>query len=128
MIYVDASVVLAQLLSETRRPAPEFWSEDLATSRLLAYEAWTRLHAMSLGASHGDALREILGRLLVLELVPPVLVRALDPFPVPVRTVDALHLACVVFLRSTGREVALASYDLRLGTAARAMGIRVVEP
>jgi type IV pilus assembly protein PilB len=32
----------------------------------------------------------------------PVLARALEPFPVPLRTLDALHLAAVAFLRGRG--------------------------
>ena len=128
MIYVDTSVALAHLLSETQRPKAEFWSEDLASSRLLAYEAWTRLHAMGLGQSHGDALRDLLGHLLVIELAVPVLARALEPFPVPVRTLDALHLASLVFLASWGRDVPLATYDARMGAAAQALGVRLVEP
>lgn len=128
MIYVDTSVALAQLLSESRKPAADFWSQDLASSRLLAYESWTRLHALGLGASHGDALRDVLGHMLVLELVPAVLARALEPFPLPVRTLDALHFASLAFLTSTGRDVALATYDARMVTVARALGVRVVEP
>ena len=33
------------------------------------------------------------GRVALLELSPPVLAHALDAFPAPVRTLDALHLA-----------------------------------
>lgn len=128
MIYVDTSVAIAHLLSESRRPAAEFWAEELVSSRLLAYESWTRVHALGLGASHGDALRVLLGHMLILELVPSVLARALEPFPVPVRTLDALHLASVAFLESTGQRVTLATYDARMIAAARAVGVRVVEP
>jgi hypothetical protein len=38
-----------------------------------------------------------------------------------VRTLDALHLASMDFLRSSGQRVELASYDHRLIAAARAM-------
>ena len=48
-----------------------------------------------------------------------------DRFPAPVRTLDALHLASLEFLRAQGQEVALASYDERMRSAARAMGIPV---
>jgi hypothetical protein len=40
-----------------------------------------------------------------------------------VRTLDALHLASIEFLRTHGQTVALASYDDRLTTAARALEI-----
>jgi hypothetical protein len=39
--------------------------------------------------------------------------RALDPFPIPVRTLDALHLA-IEFLRVRQQQVELESYDGRL--------------
>lgn len=54
-----------------------------------------------------------------------VLARALEPFPVSVRTLDALHLATIEFLRSEGAPVQLASYDARLVTAARALGVPI---
>jgi hypothetical protein len=41
----------------------------------------------------------------------------------PVRTLDALHLAWVEFLRGHGQDVALASYDERQRTAAKALDI-----
>jgi hypothetical protein len=34
VIYLDSSVVLAQLFAEDRRPASGFWSETLIASRL----------------------------------------------------------------------------------------------
>jgi hypothetical protein len=128
LIYVDTSVVLAHLLSETTRPPPAFWAEDLVTSRLLAYEAWTRVNALSLGASHGEALRETLGHMHVLELSRPMLAGALEPFPVPVRTLDALHLASIVFLQSLGCDVELASYDERMTAAACRLDVRTRAP
>jgi predicted nucleic acid-binding protein len=58
-----------------------------------------------------------------LELVPPVLARALEPFPVVVRTLDALHLATIEYLRGIGQRPTLATYDQRLSQAASAMGV-----
>ncbi len=123
MIYLDTSVALAHLLAEDRRPPPEIWREELVSSRLLEYELWNRLHAMDLAPSHGDAARLLLARLAWLELRPEVLERALHPFPVPVRTPDALHLSSVSFLRERGKEVTLATYDERMAEAARAMHV-----
>lgn len=128
MIYVDTSVALAHLLSESKRPAPSLWAEELVTSRLLSYEAWTRIHAMGLEATHGDLLRRLLGHLSLLELEPEVLARALEPFPTPVRTLDALHLASIEFLRAAEQPVQLATYDGRLAAAARTLGISCFEP
>lgn len=123
MIYVDTSVALAELLAEDRRPGDHFWNQTLVSSRLLEYEVWIRVHARKLARSHGDAARALVGRLALLELVPLVLTRALEPFPTPVRTLDALHLASAEFLRERQPAIQLATYDGRQATAAKAMGI-----
>ena len=127
MIYVDTSVVLAQLLAEDQRPPKGLWEEPLVASRLLEYETWTRIHARGLAGSHGEPVRLLLARLAFLELSHPVLERALEPFPTPVRTLDALHLASAAFLRSAGQTVRVASYDTRFAAAAEAMGFEMVE-
>ena len=44
MIYLDTSVAVAHLLAEDRHPPDALWSHPLASSRLLEYELWTRLH------------------------------------------------------------------------------------
>ncbi|MHC4225501.1 MAG: PIN domain-containing protein [Planctomycetota bacterium] len=128
MIYVDCSVVLARLLAEDRFPPDEFWSEALVTSRLLEYEVWARLNGGGLASSHGDAAHALLGRVALLELLPPLLERAMESFPTPVRTLDALHLASAHFLAQRDRTLQVVTYDSRLGRAARAMGLDVIEP
>ncbi len=121
MTYLDASVALAHLLAEDRVPPERLWQEDLISSRLLEYEIWTRIHALKLARSHGDAVRSLLSRVAFIELSPPVLLRALEPFPKPVRTLDALHLASMDFLRKQGQRISIASYDGRLIDAVRAL-------
>jgi predicted nucleic acid-binding protein len=123
MIYLDASVALAQLFAEDRQPSEDLWREPLTASRLLQYEVWARVHARRLEARHGDKVRDLLDGVAYIELTPLVLARAMDPFPVPVRTLDALHLATMAFLRGRGQAVELASYDGRLLAAARALEI-----
>ena len=128
MIYVDSSVALAQLLYEERIPEPRFWHQALISSRLLVYEVWTRLHALGRGSSHSVETEMLLGRVALLELGPDILARALDPFPIPVRTLDALHLASLVFVSERQGPVSLASYDRRLLAAADAVGIPAFAP
>lgn len=123
MIYLDTSVVLAQLLAEDRKPPDSLWAEGLVSSRLTQYETWVRINALQLGSSHGEATRQLLSRVSFLELSPIVLTRALESFPAHVRTLDALHLASIDYLRSQRLEVRLASYDDRMIAAARRMGV-----
>jgi hypothetical protein len=123
--YLDSSVLLAQLLAEDRVPPPAVWERPIASSRLLEYEVWTRLNALGLVASHGEDARTLLGKIAFLELDAHVLARALEPFPVPVRTLDALHLASLHFLREQVPGAALASYDQRQVAAARRLGFPI---
>jgi predicted nucleic acid-binding protein len=123
--YVDSSVALAYLLVEERRPSMAFWQATLTASRLLEYEVWCRLHALGLSRVRGDLARELLARITMIELSPVVLARALEPFPHPIRTLDALHLASLDFLRQRRLEATLASYDQRMIATARSMGIAI---
>jgi len=91
-------------------------------SRLLEYELMVRLHARGLRADAVAAARALLGGVALVELVPAVLARALQPFPAPVRILDAMHLATMDFLRSQSQTIVLATYDQRLAAAAAALG------
>jgi predicted nucleic acid-binding protein len=126
LIYLDSSVALARLLAENRTPPDAFWRDPMISSRLLEYEVWNRVHARRLGRSLGEETRTLIGRVTLIELAPPVLERALEPFPTSVRTLDAIHLASVEFLRARGQTVELATYDDRLSAAAHAMDIPLV--
>src|SRR5205823_11308754 len=119
------SVALAHLLAEDRFPPDTLWQQSLVSSRLLECEVWNRINAHQLQNSHGDAVRNLIDRVAMIEMVGPVLMRALQPFPVPVRTLDAIHLSALEFVRAQQQNVQLASYDERLLTAARLLGIAV---
>jgi len=123
MIYLDSSVALAHLLAEDRYPPNALWRQPLVSSRLLECEVWNRINARRLQNSHGEVARGLINRIAIIEMVPPVLSRALEPFPAPVRTLDAIHLAAINFIRAQGASVQLASYDERLLDAARLLGI-----
>ncbi|MBA2487862.1 MAG: PIN domain-containing protein [Chloroflexi bacterium] len=127
MIYVDSSVVLAQLLAEDHYPDPSFWRDGpFVASRLLDYEVWNRINGRGLASTHAEDVRTLLGRVAFLELAPAVLARALEPFPIAVRTLDALHLASIDFLRGLGQRPTLATYDHRLSEAATALDVPLV--
>ncbi|HKU44261.1 MAG TPA: PIN domain-containing protein [Polyangiales bacterium] len=125
MIYLDTSVALAHLLAEDRHPPAELWQQTIVSSRLIEYELWTRIHARGLARSHGEAVRALLSRIALLEMSPVVLERATEPFPVPVRTLDALHLSSADFLRRQGQQLEIASYDQRMNVAAEKLGFSV---
>lgn len=125
MIYLDTSVALAHLLAEDRHPPATLWEHTLVSSRLLEYELWTRVHARGLEKTHGDAVQALLGRIAFLEMIPEILMRAMRPFPAPVRTLDALHLASLEFMLEQGQSAELASYDERMLAAARVLSFEI---
>jgi predicted nucleic acid-binding protein len=127
VIYIDSSVLLADLFSESRSPPQALWDEELGSSRLLAYEVWNRMNVRGLMISHGARARGLLTRVSLVEMSEAALARALEPFPVAVRTLDALHLAAADYLRRQGEAIELASYDNRLIAAAQAIGIPLAE-
>jgi predicted nucleic acid-binding protein len=125
VIYVDSSVLLADVLAEPRSPSEAFWDGDLGSSRLLGYEVWNRIYACGSTAAHVERASALLARISWTELSQRALARALEPWPVALRALDALHLATMDFLRRQGGSIEVASYDNRLVAAARALGIPV---
>lgn len=126
MIDVHTSVILAWVLAEDVRPSSAFWEAGPhVCSRLGEFEAGVRLHACGKGDSHGEALAAALARLDLVALDERACARCRAPFPVPVRTLDALHLATADFLRCQGFSLELATYDRRQREAAVAMGFRL---
>ena len=123
MIYLDTSVLLAWIFGEDRHPPADLWQRPLVSSRLLQYETWTRVHARGPDARAREAAEDALGRVSLVELSPIVLSRALASWPVPTRTLDALHVATALFLRDNRQGIEVASYDVRLCAAASAAGL-----
>jgi hypothetical protein len=59
-------------------------------------------------------------------LPPPVLSRASEPMPMPLGTLDAVHLAtALIWCDRVGPLAAMATHDTALGSAARAFGFEV---
>jgi hypothetical protein len=67
----------------------------------------------------------LIDRVAMIEMIGPVL--TLQPFPVPLRTLDAIHREAIEFIRAQKQTVQLASYDERLVAAARLLGIAELE-
>lgn len=124
VIYLDSSVFLAWVFGEPRRPSAAFWTQHrFISSRLLAYEAWTRVNARTFPTQVAVGMREALAVVGLVDLTPEVLSRALQPFPLPLRTLDALHLATMHHLAKRVPGIQLASYDRRMNDAATALGL-----
>ena len=129
--YVDSSVLLRVVLGQPDR-LPEWPTiQQAITSALTEVECLRTLdrrfrqgflNPEELADRRGLVLR-LLDRMDRVDVSPVVLRRAADPFPTPLGTLDAIHLATAILWREA-RSVApvLLTHDGQLATAARATG------
>ena len=77
-------------------------------------------------AERRAAVYRLLEAVEVVDVGRPVLRRASEPFSTPLGTLDAIHLSTAFSWRDARTsELTMATHDKPLGTAARAMGLRV---
>ena len=133
--YLDASVVLRLVLGEPSPLANRERFLGAVASALTEVECLRTLDRLarmgSLSADEVADRRMELYRLLeqveLVDITRPVLRRASEPFPTPLGTLDAIHLATAIAWRDGQSEpVRMATHDKALGTAARAVGFDVV--
>jgi predicted nucleic acid-binding protein len=72
------------------------------------------------------AVYAMLEEMAVLDLDRAVLARASQPFPTPLGTLDALHLASAILGRDLGGPSRFATHDVELARAARSVGFEVL--
>ena len=132
--YVDASVLLRLLLGEPGRLAKWREVETAVSSALAEVEVLRTLDRLRLRAEltpeetadrRGTAYR-LLEAVSLADVSTPILRRAADPFPTPLGTLDAIHLATALAWRDARREVVMATHDAQLALAARACGFEVI--
>ena len=129
--YLDSSVLLRHILlgKEPIRHALEF--PRVVSSALLEIECRRVLHRCRLAGELTDealtVARERLDKVLagidLLEMSRQIKQRAMDPFPVNVRTLDALHVATALLVGEDAGGVALFSHDEGMNRCARSLGI-----
>lgn len=130
--YVDSSLVLRHILLGEVALAQALALPGPFSSELLEIECRRVLHRCRLAGELDDTtlvvaagrLEEVLAGLDLLELSGPIKRRAMDSFPVSVKTLDALHLATALEwrTRSGGEELLVFSLDRGLNLCARALG------
>jgi predicted nucleic acid-binding protein len=132
--YVDTSALLRIVLREPGALDDLRSCDRLVSSELIAVESARtidrlRLQGVLTAEESAARLRTVKEWLEAFDLVllrPPVLSRASEPMPVPLGTLDALHLATALVWRDRmGSLPALATHDTALGLAAQAFGFDV---
>ena len=129
--YLDSSVVLRYILlgEATIRHALAF--PRAVSSELIEIECRRVLHRCrlvgelddeTLAAAH-QRLDAVLSGIDLLQMSTQIKRRAMEPFPVHVRTVDALHVATALTLAGDADGTALFSHDKGMNLCARCLGL-----
>ena len=133
--YIDTSALLRIVLREPGALDDLRSYDGLISSELIAVESARtidrlRLQGSLTAAEAASRLRTINDWLEAIDLVlvrPPILSRASEPMPMPLGTLDALHLATALTWRDrVGPLPAMATHDTALGASARAFGFDVI--
>src|SRR3954451_19314234 len=134
MAYLDTSALLRVVLREAGALDDLRTYDGLVSSELIAVESARTIDrlrnhgalTMDEGAERIALVAEWLEAVDLVLLRPPVLSRASEPMPVPVGTLDAIHLATALLWRDRlGPLPQLLTHDVALGAAARGFGFDV---
>jgi predicted nucleic acid-binding protein len=132
--YLDTSALLRLVLREPGALEELRSCEGLVSSELLAVESARTIDRLRLGgalsteeaAAGREAAAEWLEAVDLALLQRPILARASEPFPTPLGTLDALHLATALVWRDRMRQtLVMATHDRDLALAARSFGFEV---
>jgi predicted nucleic acid-binding protein len=133
--YIDTSALLRIVLREPGA-LEELRSYDaLVSSELIGVESARTIDRLRLqgsltseeAATRLRAVNEWLEAIDLVLLRPTVLSRAGEPMPMPLGTLDALHLATALVWRDRiGPLPTMATHDTALGQAAQAFGFDVL--
>jgi predicted nucleic acid-binding protein len=133
--YIDTSALLRIILREPGALDDLRSYDALVSSELIAVEGPRTIDRLRLqgsltadeAAARVRTVNEWLEAIDLVLLRPPVLSRASEPMPMPLGTLDALHLATALIWRDRmGPLPTLATHDTVLGLAARAFGFEVL--
>jgi predicted nucleic acid-binding protein len=132
--YVDTSVLLRVVLRE-RGALEDLKSYGrLISSELIVVESARTIDRLRLQGSltleeaalRSRAVADWLEAFDLVLLRPPIVGRASEPLPIPLGTLDAIHLASALLWRERmGPLATLATHDSALGLAARTFGFDV---
>jgi predicted nucleic acid-binding protein len=127
-VYLDASALVKLAVHEAETPALEHAvlnSDALFTSEVGAIELQRALARTGNAAASVQA-DAVLDAVFLAHLTPDIRTRAGRLEPTSLRTLDAIHVATAASLPLPGLD--FITYDDRQVNAARALGLRVLQP
>lgn len=132
--YLDTSALLRVILREAGALDDLQTYDGLVSSELIAVESARTIDrlrnhgalTMDEAAERIALVNEWLEAVDLVLLRPPVLSRATEPMPMPLGTLDAIHLATALIWRDrVGPLPLMVTHDAALGAAARGFGFDV---
>ena len=133
--YLDSSVVLRLILGQSNKLNAWKSVKSGVGSALVEVECLRTLERLRLrhdlsGADFAlrrEAVYRLTEEMEIIEPAGVVLTRAAQPLPTPLGTLDAIHLStALLWNERSENDLVMATYDVALGVAARACGLRVV--
>lgn len=133
--YLDSSVLLRMVLGEQGALPGIGFADQVVSSRLIEAESFRTLDRLRLQGRVDVAELAARQALLIgwLEEIDQIAVdedilrRVSRPLPIPLGTLDAIHLATAErHMELEGRPLTLATHDTQLALAARALGVPVI--
>jgi predicted nucleic acid-binding protein len=132
--YIHTSALLRLVLREPGALDELRSYNALVSSELIAVESVRTIDRLRLqgaltieeAAARSRAVSDWLEAIDLVLLRPPVLSRASEPLPMPLGTLDAVHLVTALIWRErVGALPTMATHDTALGLAARTFGFDV---
>lgn len=129
MIYLDSAAVVKLVHAESETPALRDWLVEHAetgwvSSVLVEIESFRAL--MRHAPSATSRLPAVLDLIDLVDLTPSIRILAQTVPPATIRSLDAIHLATALQIRT--QLTAFVTYDKRLAAAASGAGLRVEMP
>lgn len=133
--YLDSSVALRHILLGEAVIRHALAADKVVSSELLEIECHRTIFRCRMQGDLDDMglvkavnrLEKLLTGLSLMILSPEIKKRAMEAFPISIKTLDALHLASALRLKDsfTDEEVLVFSHDGTFNRCARALGFKV---
>lgn len=134
-VYVDSSIILRIIFGEKNALKFPKNIQIHAANEILKIECFRTIDRMrhSLFISDDEiaerhvALHKALRMLHIIKYSDAITRRACEPFPITLKSLDAIHLSsAVLWSQQINEEILFLTHDLQLAKAARSLGFEVL--
>ncbi len=133
--YIDSSVLLRIIFGEKNALKIPKNIQSYATNEILKIECFRTIdrmrHELAISddeiADRHAALHKTIKSLHIIKFTDTISQRACEPFPITLKTLDAIHLStAILWKKEENSEIIFLTHDIQLSKAARALGFDVI--